>query len=210
MTGMRKLLPSMLRSFEVPTGFPSPDGNDGKVGEDGSVANDGSSASSSLGPAGRPGQGFGNIDLEIERRILALKSRDEAQASLADFKRASPGQFGELKHRLADGVKSAQQVAEQLQRCANMFDPAVQREMRQERVGSFLSWEIILAGVIVVAFPILGTMDFPQWLDPLVELIPEIPDELKPYTGWVSRMVVLNAIAVIGVVAMFINGLKKP
>lgn len=203
----------MLRSFEVPTGFPSPDANNGKVSKAVSVANEGSSASSSLGPAGRLGQGgaaHGQVDLEIERRILAQKSRDEAQASLIDFKRASPGQFGEFKHRLAEGVKSAQHVAEQLQRCANMFDPAVQREMRQERVGGFLSWEIALAGIIVIFFPILSTMDLPRWLDPLVDMIPEPSDELKPYTGWVSRMVVLNVIAVVGVIAMFINGLKKP
>jgi hypothetical protein len=218
MTGMRKLMPAMLRSFEVPAGFPSPDEDGGKIDDAGEMMGDGTRATpiSATGAAGltrRFGRGAsacGQVELEVDRRISALKTRDRTQVSLLDLKRASPGQFGELKHRLAEGVLSAQQVAEQLQRCANMFDPKMQREMRRDRVGAFITWETALAGIIFAVIPVLGKLDLPRFLDPLVDLVPEPPDQLKPFTGWMSRMVVLNFIAIVGVVAMFINGLQSP
>merc|ERR1712232_1077146 len=204
-------MPAMLRSFQVPTGFPSKE-NDG----DAALLRDETPASATIGAAGlagRPGPGsaaYGQVDLEIERRILSNRT----QSSLLNFKRASPVQFTELKHRLAEGVKSAQQVAEQLQRCANTFDPKVRKEKRQEKVGKFLTWQKALAGLLLAVLPVLAQLDWPsllhEVLDPLVEMAPELPEQLKPYTSWVYRMVVLNLIVVVGVFAMFINSLKMP
>merc|ERR1712232_734107 len=204
-------MPAMLRSFQVPTGFPSKE-NDG----DAALLRDETPASATIGAAGlagRPGPGaaaYGQVDLEIERRILSNRT----QASLLNFKRASPVQFGELKHRLAEGVKCGQQVAEQLKRCANTVDSKVWKEKRQEKVGKFLTWQKAFVGILFAVIPVLAKTDWPkllqQMIDAVVELAPELPDQVKPYTGWVSRMLALNLILVLGVIAMFFNGLRMP
>merc|ERR1719317_1149808 len=110
----------MMESFKVPSGLEQDseridDEDSGFLGRAATVGG----ASSSSGSAAR-----GTVELELERHLLGLRQtkHGEELAAVLTLKKGCPGQFAELKRRLAEGVTTSQRAAAQLQQCARFFD----------------------------------------------------------------------------------------
>lgn len=208
MAGVRGLLPATLRSFKVPTGLEE---QSESVGSQDSpdltpiTATIGAAASL----AGRTGAAAcGRVELEIEQRLLALRQQGKRPAALLDLKRRSPTQFNEFKYRLAEGVKSSQQVAEQLQRNKKSFDAQVSECSRDEKRSSrLISWEVAALGIFISCLPLwqLGALD---GIYSALFWLAEARECLAPFTGGLPRALIFNTSVALAFLMILWQGLK--
>jgi len=214
MTGVRRLTPGLLRSFKVPTGLEDPASQKVKDATSTMTATVGAVTS---GLASRIGAQHGQVEMEIERRLLTSHAKERQPAALMDLKRSSPAQFTELKIRLVEGIKSQQQVAEQLQRAASFFQSPDRESSLDDRIGR-RSWWLELLGMVVgltlVCVPWLrqGMFDL---LRPLWSLLPVAEDVLGPILGsglvltpGVATLVCVNSIMIVVLILMVWSSLK--
>eukprot|EP00927_Polykrikos_kofoidii_P043480 TRINITY_DN37556_c0_g1_i1.p1 TRINITY_DN37556_c0_g1~~TRINITY_DN37556_c0_g1_i1.p1 ORF type:complete len:1416 (-),score=178.09 TRINITY_DN37556_c0_g1_i1:131-3763(-) len=225
MTGLRRLLPAMLRSFRVPTGLEPPseqnllnEDSDTSHGlESAGVTATVPSAAAAGSESGRPRATFyGKVDIEIDRRLMALRSRDQQSVVLMELKRNSPSQYGELKYRLAESVKSSQQVAEQLQRSVRFFDQSSRENTKNEGRSWWLELAFIGLFFVVAIVPWLrggflwfGSAVIAVVRRPFQELGPVISEWMFPDTFGFMHVVCLNMLTVSLLCAVVWHGMKN-
>mmetsp|Transcript_48627 Transcript_48627/g.89615 ORF Transcript_48627/g.89615 Transcript_48627/m.89615 type:complete len:1291 (+) Transcript_48627:45-3917(+) len=217
MTGVRILIDPIMRSFKVPTGL---EGADGKIPEN--EEDDPEEVTEQAATAGRvsfgqamPGQAgsaYSQVDLDMEKHLMSL-SIHSSQAdldALASLKKTSPGQFAELKHRLAERVISARRAAKQLHQCARYFS-------NQEKHGGLgsqagrrrLLFEFTLLAVVIMFFMLptplrKALLNQARWLAPGLFSAFDNTTAAAVFSSW--KMGVVNALIVAALsVLMFIR-----
>lgn len=225
MTGFRLLLPAMMHSFKVTTGLE----RDENIIKEGAEAEKDEASSSSAGvlpeqfatvgrvAAGRPGSSWGKVDLELEKHLLEMQGVDTM--SVLALRKGSPGQFAELKHRLAEAVVGAQKTAVQLKNCAQFYD-AQEKKGAQDPFPSYraIGAEILVLAAIIAIFLLPGTwrqtvfkaasslLGSRTWIISWITL---------PDVSWLSalvpdsvRIVALNVLVLLALAAVIWNGMN--